>query len=150
MTKITAESPSALQDERLIALLRGNARLSTSALARALGVARSTVQSRLQRLERSGVIRGYTVQLSPEALSRQVEAHVMIALEPARQGVVERRLKAIRGLTALYTVSGSFDLIAMLGAESTEALDRALDELRACPGVRSTQSAVILSRRYPD
>ncbi len=137
------------EDEALLDLLQQDARQGTSELARRLGVARSTVQGRIERLERAGVIRGYGVRLSPAALSRQVEAHVMIAIEPAQQAAVERRLKAIHGLTALYTVSGSFDLIAMVGAATTEALDAALDEIRSCPGVRGTQTSVLLSRRHP-
>ena len=63
-------APSA-EDEALLRLLQENARLSTAELARRLGVARSTVQGRLERLERSGVIRGYGVRLSPAALARQ-------------------------------------------------------------------------------
>jgi DNA-binding Lrp family transcriptional regulator len=135
-------------DEQLIALLRENARLSTAALARRLGVARSTVQSRLERLERSGVIRGYTVELGPGARARQVQAHAMIAVEPQQQSAVERKLKAMPAVAALLTVSGSYDLIAMLAAESTEALDAALDELRSCPGVKSTSTSIVLSKRF--
>ena len=146
---MTVKSTPDAQDEALLDLLRQDARRSTADLARRLGVARSTIQGRIERLERDGVIRGYTVRLSPEAESRQVEAHVMIAIEPAQQAAVERRLKAIRALTALYTVSGGFDLIALLGARTTEALDAALDEIRGIPGVRSTQTSVLLSRRHP-
>ncbi len=135
-------------DERLIALLMENARLSTAALARRLGVARSTVQSRLERLEAGGVIRGYTVLLEPGARARQVQAHAMIAVEPQQQAAVERKLKAMTAVAALLTVSGSYDLIAMLAAESTEALDAALDELRACPGVKTTTTSIVLSRRF--
>ncbi len=135
-------------DERLIALLMENARLSTAALARRLGVARSTVQSRLERLEAGGVIRGYTVLLGPGARARQVQAHAMIAVEPQQQAAVERKLKAMTAVAALLTVSGSYDLIAMLAAESTEALDAALDELRACPGVKTTTTSIVLSRRF--
>ena len=135
-------------DEQLIVLLRENARLSTAALARRLGVARSTVQSRLERLERSGVIRGYTVELGPAARARQVQAHAMIAVEPQQQAAVERKLRAMPAVAALLTVSGSYDLIAMLAAESTEALDAALDELRACSGVKATTTSIVLSRRF--
>jgi DNA-binding Lrp family transcriptional regulator len=147
MTETDVKSTELTLDEQLIELLRRDARASTAALARSLGVARSTVQGRLERLERSGVIRGYTVLLSSAALERQVEAHVMISIEPAQQAVVERKLKAISAVNGLFTVSGAFDLIALVGAKSTEALDQALDELRACPGVKATQTAVILSRR---
>jgi DNA-binding Lrp family transcriptional regulator len=135
-------------DAPLLALLRENARLSTAALARRLGVARSTVQSRLERLERTGAIRGYTVELGPSLRARQVQAHAMIAVDPPQQAAVERKLRAMGAVTTLLTVSGAYDLIAMLAAESTEALDAALDELRACPGVKSTTTSVVLSRRF--
>ena len=144
MSESTKPSP----DDVLIALLKENARLSTAALARRLGVARSTVQSRLERLEKSGVIQGYTALLGPGARARQVQAHAMIAVEPQQQNAVERKLRAMPAVTALLTVSGSYDLIAMLAAESTEALDAALDELRASPGVKSTTTSIVLSRRF--
>ncbi len=142
------EPTKTVSDEALLALLRANARLSTAALARRLGVARSTVQSRLERLERTGVIRGYTVELGPAARARQVQAHAMIAVEPQQQAAVERKLRSMPAVATLLTVSGSYDLIAMLAAESTEALDAALDELRATPGVKSTTTSVVLSRRF--
>jgi DNA-binding Lrp family transcriptional regulator len=141
MTKMTS-------DDALLALLRDNARLSTAELGRRLGVARSTVQSRLLRLESSGTIRGYRVELGPAAGIRQVQAHAMISVEPAQQQGVERRLRAMSAVTALFTVSGPYDLVALLGAESTEALDAALDEVRAAPGVKSTTTAIVLSRRF--
>jgi DNA-binding Lrp family transcriptional regulator len=139
---------TAVTDDALLMLLRENARLSTAELARRLGIARSTVQSRIERLERSGVIRGYRVDLGPTAGVRQVQAHAMIAVEPAQQGAVERKLRAMPAVTALYTVSGTHDLIAILGAESTEALDAALDDVRACAGVKATTTSIILSRRF--
>lgn len=135
-------------DTALLALLAQNARLSIAELARGLGVARSTVQGRLTRLERLGVIAGYTVRLGASGPSRLVHAHAMIAIEPQQQAVVERKLKAMSTVVTLLTVSGAYDLIAMLAAESTEALDRALDELRSCPGVKLTTTSVVLSRRF--
>jgi DNA-binding Lrp family transcriptional regulator len=135
-------------DAPLLSLLRENARMSTAALARRLGVARSTVQSRLERLERTGAIRGYTVELGPALRARQVQAHAMISVDPPQQAAVERKLRSMAAVTTLLTVSGQYDLIAMLAAESTEALDSALDELRACAGVKSTTTSIVLSRRF--
>lgn len=135
-------------DADLLALLKEDARLSTAALARRLGVARSTVQDHLQRLERTGVIRGYTVRVAPTAEARQVRAHVMIAVDPARQSAVERKLASVEAVTSLYTVSGTYDLIAVLAAESTEALDASLDAVRETPGVKSTVTSVVLSQRF--
>ena len=148
MTIPVTETTKPDADGQLIALLKENGRMSTAALARRLGVARSTVQSRLERLERNGVIRGYTVELGPGARARQVQAHAMIAVEPQQQASVERKLRAMPSVAALLTVSGSYDLIAMLAAESTEALDAALDELRSCPGVKSTTTSIVLSKRF--
>ncbi len=148
MTVLMSTIPKDDPDARLIDLLRANARMPIAVLARRLGVARSTVQGRLERLERSGLIRGYTVQLAPAVGARQVQAHAMIAVEPQQQALVERTLRAMPAVTTLLTVSGSYDLIAMLAAESTEALDAALDELRDCPGVKSTTTSVVLSKRF--
>jgi DNA-binding Lrp family transcriptional regulator len=155
MTKITVimdvcmnKTPDRPLDHALLELLMTDARLSTAALARRLGIARSTVQGRLERLERSGVVRGYTVRLGQALAARQVQAHAMIAVEPQQQSLVERKLKAMPAVTTLLTVSGPYDLIAMLAAESTEALDAALDELRSFPGVKSTTTSIVLSRRF--
>jgi DNA-binding Lrp family transcriptional regulator len=142
------KSPDQSLDDALLGLLTADARLSTAALARRLGVARSTVQGRIERLERSGVVRGYTVRLGPTVAARRVQAHAMIAVEPQQQAQVERKLQAMPAVTALLTVSGAYDLIAMLAGESTEALDAALDELRECPGVKSTTTSIVLSRRF--
>jgi DNA-binding Lrp family transcriptional regulator len=141
-------TPEKSLDDALLDLLTADARLSTAALARRLGVARSTVQGRIERLERTGVVRGYTVRLGPTVAARRVQAHAMISVEPQQQSQVERKLKAMAAVTGLMTVSGPYDLIAMLAAESTEALDAALDELRACPGVKSTTTSIVLSRRF--
>lgn len=135
-------------DAELIALLKDDARLPTAVLARHLGVARSTVQDRLQRLERDGTILGYTVRVAASAENRRVRAHVMIAVDPARQSAVERKLATIPAVTSLYTVSGSYDLIAVLAAESTESLDASLDAVRETPGVKSTVTSVVLSQRF--
>ena len=70
------------KDQQLLAVMRGNARASTTELAQILEVSRSTVQKRLERLENEGVIAGYTVQLSSEYLDQEIKAHVMITVSP--------------------------------------------------------------------
>ena len=143
-----SRTPEKAVDDALLELLTADARLSTAALARRLGVARSTVQGRLERLERTGVIRGYTVRLGATTTARRVQAHAMIAVEPQQQAGVERKLNGMPTVTSLLTVSGTYDLIAMLAAESTEALDGALDELSATAGVKTTTTSIVLSRRF--
>jgi DNA-binding Lrp family transcriptional regulator len=135
-------------DDRLLALLRRNARASTSALARRLGVARSTVQTRLDRLERRGVIAGYTIVHAPAHDARLVRAHVMIQVDPHGQAHVERALAGMDSVSALYTISGAHDLVALLRTDSTQALDTAIDAIRNIDGVLSTTSSVLLARKF--
>ena len=100
-------------DRDLIALLQANARESTANLARKLGIARTTVVARLARLEREGVIVGYTARLGQDEQRPGVIAHVGIAVEPKRSRDVVLRLQAIPELRQLYAVSGEADLIAL-------------------------------------
>jgi DNA-binding Lrp family transcriptional regulator len=135
-------------DARLLALLQRNARTSTTAMARRLGVARSTVQSRIERLERRGVIAGYTVVHAPAYDARLVRAHVMIQVDTHSQAQVERALAAMDSVSALYTISGAHDLVALLRTDSTQSLDAAIDAIRNIDGVLSTTSSVLLARKF--
>ncbi|MBP6902407.1 MAG: Lrp/AsnC family transcriptional regulator [Burkholderiaceae bacterium] len=134
-------------DRALIAQLQADARQSTADLARRLGVARTTVVARLQRLEREGVIVGYTLRLARDEQQPGVMAHVGIAVEPKRSREVQLRLQAMPELTQLYTVSGESDLIAVLRAATTERLDALLDQIGETDGVRKTTTSVVLAVR---
>jgi len=134
-------------DRQLIALLQADARQSTADLARKLGVARTTVLARLVRLERQGVIVGYTVRLGQDEGDRGVEAYVGISTEPKSARDVTQRLAALPELRQLCSVSGEFDYLALLRAESTARLDALLDEIGAIDGVRKTTTSVVLARR---
>jgi DNA-binding Lrp family transcriptional regulator len=135
-------------DLALITLLKGNARMSLSQLSRHLGLARSTVQSRLLRLEKSGTIAGYSAKMGAELTKRWVHAHALIVVEPRAQVEIEAKLKQMPEVTALYSVSGNVDLIAHLAAANTTQLDEALDQVRAMTGVQSTITNIILSTRF--
>lgn len=134
-------------DRRLIALLQADARASAADLARRLGVARTTVLARLARLERERVIVGYTVRLGQDEGERGVEAFVGITTEPKSGALVTQRLAALPELRQLCSVSGEYDYIALLRAESPARLDTLLDEIGAIDGVRRTTTSVVLARR---
>jgi len=134
-------------DRDLIALLQANARDSTASLARKLGVARTTVLARLARLERERVIVGYTVRLSPGEADRSVQAYVGIVTEPKKARVVTQRLARLPELRQLCSVSGEFDYIALLHADTTARLDVLLDEIGEIDGVTKTTSSVVLALR---
>ncbi len=134
-------------DRRLIALLQANARTSAADLARQLAVARTTVLARLARLEKQAVIVGYTVRLGQQEGDRGVEAYVGIRTEPKAARLVTQRLATLPELRQLCSVSGEFDYLALLHADSTSKLDALLDEIGAFEGVLKTNTSVVLARR---
>ena len=142
-------SPTRLDetDRALLALLRENARAPTADLARRLKLSRTTVQSRLARLERERVIAGYTVTVDDEAEAALVRAHVLITLEPRMAAPIEAALRRIAEVRTLHSVSGPFDLIAIVAASSIGGLDRLIDRIGALDGVERTTSAIVLSTR---
>ncbi len=134
-------------DRELVSLLRANSRTSTSALGRALGISRTTVQDRINRLERRGVIEAYTIRFNPAFAGRQISAHVMIQVNPKQAARVVEALAAIEAVTTLQTVSGLYDLVTQLEAPTTEAMDEVLDRIGAIPGVEKTTTSIVLSTR---
>ncbi len=132
----------------LLALLQANARESTSALARKLGVARNTVQERIRRLEAAGVIEGYTVKLGNPARRPSITAHVLMAVNPKRAEAVMRDLKSLATIRGTYALSGAFDYLAMVETESTQQMDEVLDRIGRIEGVDRTQSSIVLSIKF--
>ncbi len=131
-------------DRHLIALLSENSRTATSEISRRLGVSRSTVQSRIDRLVRDGLIERFTVEVGREYESRLVEAHVLIKVDQAQTGIAHAGLRRISQVTAIYAISGEYDLIAVIAAESTVELNRLLDSVASLDGITRTNSSVVL------
>lgn len=135
-------------DKRLIAALRQNSRSPIADLARYLSMSRSTVKDRLDRLEHRGVIKGYTVVLGDDFTKGRVSAHVMVKISSDVSGHIIRQLKGIDQVSKSYAVSGTYDLIVMVDAESTGELDQVLDDIRAMDGIRETLTSVVLSTKF--
>lgn len=134
-------------DRALLAQLSSDARMSVATLARRLRMARSTVQARLERLESSGTIAGYTVRLGEAARQNRIRATVLLTIEPRAQAATLARLKALAEVERIHTLSGRFDMLVQVAAPGTTALDSVLDAIGAIPGVRATESLIHLSTR---
>lgn len=134
-------------DQQLLALLAIDARESTADLARKLGVARTTVVARLARLEREGVVAGYTVRLRHDLAQQGLAAFVGITVQPRAGAEVVKLLERVPEVKQLDSVSGQFDYVALVRADSAERLDALLDRIRALDGVQQTTTSVVLSRR---
>jgi DNA-binding Lrp family transcriptional regulator len=134
-------------DQKLLTALAANSSTSTSQLARRFRVARSTVQARIERLERSGVIAGYTIRLGQALTLRRIRATVLLQVEPRATPQILQRLKAMPEVELAHTTTGRVDLIVQLSAETTQALDETLDRIGALPGVADTESLIHLSTK---
>lgn len=136
------------EDEKLLALLQRDGRASISDLARALSLSRATVQSRLQKLQENGVIKGFTLELGESYLANLVAAHVSIKVKQKLTAKTNSELRQMPQITALYAISGEYDLIAIVQAQSTEQLSHLLDDIGNLDGVERTTSSVILETKF--
>ena len=135
-------------DQQLLSLLRENARASTAEIARRLGLSRTTVQSRIERLERDGVINGYTVRVHDAFERGLIRAHIMIAVHPKQMTSVVTALRAMPELRSLRSVSGGSDLIAIGAVPAVGEMDVLTDRIGAIDGVSRTTSSIVLSTKF--
>ena len=132
-------------DRALIAALSTDARISLTDLAEKINVSRSTAHTRLQRLRDERVITGFTATIDPQAVGLGVAALVFIDIEQHDWRTLRAALLAIPGVEYLAMCAGRFDLMLIARAESIPALrDVLLERIQRIPGVRSTESVVIL------
>ncbi len=134
-------------DKQLIATLAVNARTPISTLAATLGLARTTVQARIDRLERSGTIAGYTVRLTDTAMAGRIRATVLVQADTGKQASIIGRLKSMSHVEEAYTASGRFDLVLQIAASTTAELDDVLDQIGALDGVKSSESLIRLTTK---
>ncbi|MDF1484546.1 Lrp/AsnC family transcriptional regulator [Ramlibacter sp. H39-3-26] len=131
-------------DHDLIALLRANARTSIATLAARLKVSRGTVTNRIARLEREGVVVGYTVRLRPESEPAGIVAWTSILVEGNEARKVAASLLGEPGVAALHDTNGKWDLLAELRVENLYALSRTLDRIRLIKGIGNTETSIHL------
>jgi len=136
------------KDQELLALLSKNARLPVARLAKKLGLSRTTIQAKIERLERAGIIAGYGVRLSDSYQNQMIRAHILITLAPKALSQVSMALEKIMAVRMLHSVSGNFDLIAVIMATSISEMDRLIDQIGSMEGVERTLSSIILSTRF--
>jgi DNA-binding Lrp family transcriptional regulator len=136
-------------DARLIATLRENPRVGLLEVARQLGVARGTVQARLAKLERAGVVTGHGPEVDPTRLGYPISAFVLIELAQGMLHEAVAVMEAIPEVLEADGVSGPHDLICRVVAHDTEHLQQVVNELLRTPAIQRCTSYIVLSRQVP-
>ena len=131
-------------DQQLIAKLRHDARASIAELAAQLKVSRGTITNRIAKLERDGVIVGYTVKLRPDAAPDEIRAWTGIAVEGNQQLVI-RALLGEPGVESLHDTNGRWDLLAELRAENLTELSAILERVRLIRGIQTSETSIHLA-----
>lgn len=134
-------------DHQILNALRADARVSVSTLARRLGVARTTVQARIERLERDKVIAAYTIRMGDAARAARIRATVLLQVEPRAAAALIQRLRRMPEVEVAHTASGRYDIVLQVSAPTTADLDATLDVIGEIPGVRSSESLIHLSTK---
>lgn len=137
-------------DQKLIALLRQNARETVATLAARLKVSRGTVTNRLTRLEDQGLIVGYTVRLRPDVQTNDIRAWMSIAVEGNTTRAVIATLLGEPGVATLHDTNGRWDLLAELRAANLADLSKVLERIRLVKGIRNTETSIHLETYRTD
>ena len=131
-------------DQKLIAQLRQNSRISIATLAARLKVARGTIKNRMERLENDGVIAGYTLRLRPDVQTDQIKAWMSIAVDGNRTREVIAALMGEMGIAVLVDTNGRWDLLAELRADDLQGLAQVLERVRLLKGISNTETSIHL------
>ena len=134
-------------DRRILGELEADGRLTHVALASRVGLSRSAVQERVARLEREGVILGYTVRLGRPGAVHRLRAYLLVR-GTANHDRVVKALDALPGVKVADSVSGEIDLVLQIEVERIEELNELRDEVAKLPGVVSTQTLLVMAPRF--
>ncbi|ORJ92534.1 AsnC family transcriptional regulator [Prescottella equi] len=132
-------------DKELMSLLARNARMGVVDISAALGIARNTVQSRLRRLEDSGLLRGFRPNLDLSVVGITAEAFIWLELEQGRMKAVVASLKSIPEILEVHATTGRADLLVRVVAAGHSALHDLIEEVVAVPGVSHTTTTLSLA-----
>lgn len=136
-------------DAGLLLLLADEPRLGVLECSRRLGVARGTVQARMDRMVRRGVLQGFPPELDLAAMGYGLTAFAVLEIAQGQRGAVAERLAAIDEVCEVHATTGQGDLFVRVVATSNADLQRVIDDVVAVPGVLRTSTSIALSTPVP-
>ena len=134
-------------DNQIIALLKRNARILVTQMARELGVSRVTIDAHIKKMETSGVISGYTVKLGTEEFRHKVSGWILISVQANKEEHAIEQMIGMPEITRLHNTNGKWDLAAEIQVATLEHFDAVISKLRRIDGITETDTSLLLSSR---
>lgn len=134
-------------DRKLVAALRHDARASLSDLSIRLGLSRTTVRSRIEKLQARGDIVGFTVVLKADTARDPVRGLMMIGIEGRGTERIIRQLNGMVEVREIHSTNGRWDVIVEIGTDTLERFDEVLFRIRRLDGVVASETSLLLSTR---
>jgi DNA-binding Lrp family transcriptional regulator len=132
-------------DSQILGLLRDNARMSITDLAKKVRVSRATIQKRMEYMEETGIITGYTVRMRPSVEQNRIRAWMHIMVEGSKTSNVIKELRVDPAVHTLHSTNGKWDLLVEIKSENLESFDKILDRIRTIAGINNTETSILLS-----
>lgn len=136
------------KDKQLLALMQKNARESVASLARQLGVSRTALQERIQRLETNGIIDGYSVRLGANVNRSPIQCFTFAALNNKNFPDVIKQLKILPAVQAVHSISGDWDLIIHICTDTLEKLNAEINKINEMMGIVRTTSNIVMETKF--
>ena len=129
-------------DEMIIGLLKENSRMTYVDIGSEVGLSEGAVRNRVQSLVSSGVIRRFTVEVTP---SMRVRALVMISVSPNIPTLkISEKVEKLPGMERIYEVTGEYDIVSVVSSASIEGINQCIEDIRKIDGVVKTNTVIVL------
>jgi DNA-binding Lrp family transcriptional regulator len=131
-------------DRRILEELQTDGRISIRALAERVQISRANAYTRVERMTRTGIIRGFSAQIDPVLSGLSTSAYITLTVRQNAWRDLKKRLEAISEIKHMALVGGEFDVILLVRTPDNESLRTVvLDQLQAIPGVLATRTLLI-------
>ncbi|WHA53208.1 Transcriptional regulator, AsnC family [Acinetobacter pittii] len=132
-------------DQIILGLLKDNARMSVTELAEKVHVSRATIKKRIEYLESSGIITGYTVRFKPNAERNVIRAWMSIMVEGTKAQSVIKELRLESAVECLHKTNGKWDILVELRSDTLENFDKVLERIRNISGIYNSETSILLA-----
>lgn len=129
-------------DEKIISILKADARKAFVEIAQEVGLSESAVRRRVKNLVENGAIKKFTIEMG---VSNKTSAITLISVSPSTDtSKVSERLKSLKGVDVVYEITGQYDIVAIVSAPTIAEINKCIDDVRRIDGVDDTNTVIIL------